>query len=192
MKSYLKEEGFAVRALSKMSAAQSTWSSYRLEVKASDASQLLQGNFWPEGVRVRRFRRPREKADAAPQIIITQTTLTVNEDGTSPAWFFPDNMDIIPMHVCWQSEPRSNPMSLPMTTVKKLSWNRATKINLRNYQRALSRLLSLIHAPLAFQYDQDPQTIEQLLYEYHDNIASEIDGIIILPPVRRKEKKITK
>ncbi|ELU12440.1 hypothetical protein CAPTEDRAFT_196452 [Capitella teleta] len=32
-----------------MSAAQSTWSSYRLNVKASDASHLLQGDLWPEG-----------------------------------------------------------------------------------------------------------------------------------------------
>ncbi|ELU00260.1 hypothetical protein CAPTEDRAFT_217643 [Capitella teleta] len=78
---YLSEEGIAVRGLSKMSAAQSTGSSYRLEVKASDASQLLHGDFWPEGVRVRRFRRPREGAGAVPEVIDTETT-TTSEDGS--------------------------------------------------------------------------------------------------------------
>jgi hypothetical protein len=78
---YLSEEGIVVRSLSKMSAAQSTWSSYRLEVKASDASQLLHGDFWPEGVRVRRFRRPREGAGAVPEVIDTETT-TTSEDGS--------------------------------------------------------------------------------------------------------------
>ncbi|ELT87296.1 hypothetical protein CAPTEDRAFT_189088 [Capitella teleta] len=79
---YLSEEGIVVRSLSKMSAAQSTWSSYRLEVKASDASQLLHGDFWPEGVRVRRFRRPREEAGAVPEVIDTETTTTTSEDGS--------------------------------------------------------------------------------------------------------------
>ncbi|ELT94709.1 hypothetical protein CAPTEDRAFT_209370 [Capitella teleta] len=44
-------------------------STYCLEVNASDASTLLNGDFWPEGVRIRRYHMRRDKAETASKSI---------------------------------------------------------------------------------------------------------------------------
>ena len=54
---YLKDKHIQPRDIEKLSNTEAKFSSFRVEVKVSELDTLLDPNFWPEGVCVRRFYR---------------------------------------------------------------------------------------------------------------------------------------
>lgn len=55
MKPHLRDMGFEVRLLDLVSHRDSNLKSFKLDVPMSVVDQLLNGDIWPQGVRVRRF-----------------------------------------------------------------------------------------------------------------------------------------
>ena len=60
--SYLCSKGIKERSVTKLSKAESKFASFKVEVQVSDMNSLLDSDFWPEGICVRRYFRPKEKS----------------------------------------------------------------------------------------------------------------------------------
>ena len=58
---YVKDQNISIRSIEKMSNTESKFDSFRLEVSVSDMYRLFEPNFWPEGICVRKFFRPKQK-----------------------------------------------------------------------------------------------------------------------------------
>ena len=56
---YLEEKNIAIRGVQKVSKEEAKFVSFRVEIKVSDMKKVLDSDFWPEGIHVRRFFKPR-------------------------------------------------------------------------------------------------------------------------------------
>lgn len=56
---YIVDNNIAVRGVSKVSNTEARFDSFRVEIKVSDLNQVLNASFWPEGICVRRFFKPK-------------------------------------------------------------------------------------------------------------------------------------
>ena len=56
---YLTSKHTSCRSVAKVSNPDAKFDSFKVEIKASDMSHLLDANFWPMGICVRRFFKPR-------------------------------------------------------------------------------------------------------------------------------------
>jgi hypothetical protein len=61
VKCFMNENDVDVRAVVQMSKSESLFRSFKVSIKKSDLSKVLQSDFWPEGVNVRRFWEPRKE-----------------------------------------------------------------------------------------------------------------------------------
>ncbi len=56
---HLEEHGIHIRSIELKSNPEAKYDSFRIEIRVSDMSKVLDPNMWPTGINVRRFIKPR-------------------------------------------------------------------------------------------------------------------------------------
>ena len=59
IRDYMDDQGICVRDIKKISHEDAMFDSFKVELKMADLTAVVNAQFWPEGVNVRRFFKPR-------------------------------------------------------------------------------------------------------------------------------------